>query len=114
EDHAKRGPAEDVIVLCEDALDRMAAVLLRTGGPSEEADELLDDLQDIHFAACLRARPDPEALAERLFKWEMRSVYDIFFQAAERYRNVLGQAGLRRFRELADVAWAKCSKRPND
>ncbi len=112
--HAERGPADDVIVLCEDALDRMTVTLLLVGEPSAESDELLEILQDIHYEACVRARPDPEALAERLFQWEMRSVYDIFFQAAERYQKVLGQAGLRRFRELAEAAWKKRANRPND
>jgi hypothetical protein len=60
----------------------------------------------LHHQACLAARPDPAALAERLFAWELESDLDIFDRAAVRYADVLGEAGLDRYRELAEERWA--------
>lgn len=68
---------------------------------------ILERLQDLHHKACTKARPDPEALGRRLFEWELRSDYDVFFGAAQIYAAVLGQKGLTVYRHLAEREWAK-------
>jgi len=66
---------------------------------------LLDRLQDIHRSACETARPDPVKLAKRLFNWELNGDWDTFDRAAATYADVLGEAGIKRYRELADREW---------
>ena len=57
------------------------------------------------LAVCEQARPDPVALAERLFELET-STDDLFAGALGTYAEVLGAAGCARYAELAHAAWA--------
>lgn len=66
---------------------------------------VLHDLEDIHHSACEYGEPDPEALARRLFNWELHGYYDTFFEAANTYADVLGEKGLAVYRELAEKRW---------
>src|SRR3712207_4273554 len=66
----------------------------------------LDELEELHHAACKEGRPDPRALARRLFEWELRGHYDTFFEAANTYADVLGEEGLAEYRRLAEEQWA--------
>ncbi|CAN5256087.1 hypothetical protein BH24ACT19_BH24ACT19_16070 [soil metagenome] len=68
---------------------------------------ILEDLEEIHHTACMEAQPDPEALAVRLFAWEVGGHYDTFYGAAESYGDVLGEKGLAEYRRLAEEEWAK-------
>lgn len=68
---------------------------------------VLHDLEGIHHSACKEAKPDPEALARRLFEWELRGYYDTFFEAANTYADVLGEKGLAVYRRLAEEEWAR-------
>lgn len=62
---------------------------------------VLEALEMVHHAACLEARPDPVALARRLFEWEMSGHYDSFYRGVERYADVFGEDGLAEYRRLA-------------
>lgn len=64
-------------------------------------------LQDIHHAACRKARPDPKELSGHLFQWELTSDLGVFHNAAERYSDVLGKKGLIEYRGLAETAWTQ-------
>jgi len=64
-------------------------------------------LQDLHHKACKKAKPEPEALARRLFEWDLRTDYDTFYGATETYAAVLGRKGLAVYRILAEAEWAK-------
>ncbi|MGH8721829.1 MAG: tetratricopeptide repeat protein, partial [Burkholderiales bacterium] len=68
---------------------------------------LIDRLQEMHLEACRMARPDPVALAERLFELEMESSFGAFHQAVAAYADVLGEAGRAAYRRLAEAEWAK-------
>ncbi|MDQ4042842.1 MAG: hypothetical protein M3118_03370 [Actinomycetota bacterium] len=68
---------------------------------------ILEDLEEIHHAACKEAKPDPEALAARLFAWEVGGHYDTFYGAAESYADVLGEKGIAEYRRAAEEEWAK-------
>ena len=63
-------------------------------------------LEDLHHEACKRAKPDPEALAKRLFEWELGGDHGTFFAAANTYADVLGESGLAEYRRLAEKEWA--------
>ena len=66
---------------------------------------ILHRLQKIHYAACKTAQPDPIALAERLFEWELKTGCDTFYNAVKTYADVLGVKGIARYRELAEAVW---------
>src|SRR5712692_2524526 len=67
----------------------------------------LEQLQEIHRAACNKAKPDPGTLAKRLFEWELRTEWDTFFDAEAKYARVLGKEGLAVYRKLAEAEWAR-------
>lgn len=64
-------------------------------------------VSDLHLAACTARPPDPEALAERLFRAELASEVEVFYGAAMTYADILGPAGLAHYRRLAEAEWAR-------
>lgn len=107
EDFLRNGQAEKVIGLAEHGLDELEECLEYVDDSDGWMGGLLARLQALHLDACRRARPDPVELAERLFEAEMDSSYDTFHRAAFVYADVLGEAGLARYRALAETDWAK-------
>lgn len=100
------GHGAEIVAFCEHALrsvERACEYVDDSGGG--ELGEVKERLEQLHLAACREARPDPCELAERLFRWELESEWETFFGAAERYADVLGEAGIARYRELAESAW---------
>jgi len=91
---------EHALVAVEDAMDSVDDSDGRVGG-------IVERLQELHHAACKRAKPDPETLARRLFEWELRTPWDTFYGASEKYADVLGRKGLAVYRQLAEAEWAR-------
>ena len=102
----KEGHADAVIELAEHALGAVEDALGAVDDSDGEMGRFLDDLQELHHDACKKAKPDPEALAKRLFEWEVRSGWDAFHAAAATYADVLGKRGLTCYRRLAEAEWA--------
>lgn len=96
-----------VIELVEHALSLMEQAIGHVDDSGGHTGEVLGRLHTLHLAACVKVRPDPEALAQRLFDWEMRSEWEIFSGALARYAKVLGATGIARYRALAEAAWQK-------
>jgi hypothetical protein len=96
------GQPETVIQLAEHALRALEAAIERVDDSGGGTHEVVERLEELHHQACLAARPDPAALAERLLAWELESAFDIFDRAVVRYADVFGEAGLDRYRELAE------------
>lgn len=105
------GHAAAAIELCESALQSFSGAIELVDDSDGHFNVLSDRLQDIHYRACLEARPDPESLATRLFQWELHSHFDVFYGAAERYAKILGARGLKAYRKLAESEWAKVPER---
>ena len=103
----RQGCAQSVIQLAEHGLAEIEEALGHVDDSDGWMGSLLDRLQALHLEACRLARPDPAALAERLFAWEMETDYDIFHRAAGTYADVLGETGLAVYRRLAEAEWAK-------
>ncbi len=103
----KAGHAPEVIALAETALARVEAAM----GSVDDSDgcmgSILERLQTLHLKACKAAKPEPVALAERLFAWELGTSFDTFYDAGKTYASVLGTEGLARHRELLESAWAR-------
>ena len=102
-----QGYAAEVIELTEYGLAAVERALQQVDDSDGAVGEILHTLQELHLRACQKARPDPVALAERLFRWELRGAFDVFYGAAATYANVLGKEGLARYRQLAETEWAR-------
>jgi uncharacterized Zn finger protein len=105
------GRAAAVIELCEFALQLLSSAIESVDDSDGHFSILSGRLQDIHYTACLEAKPDPVDLAKRLFQWELHSDFDVFYGAGERYADILGAKGMKVYRELAEAEWAKVPAR---
>ena len=101
------GHADAVIELTEHALEAVESAMNEVDDSDGYVGGILDRLQELHHAACVAAKPDPEALAERLFEWQMTSGWGTFDGAAESYTDVLGEKGLAAYRSLVEAEWAE-------
>jgi uncharacterized Zn finger protein len=100
------GHAGAVIELSEHALAAMA----RLPGLIDDSDGhvaiLCERLEQLHLVACRRARPEPAKLGERLLRWQLDCPeLEVFYCAPDTYADVLGEAGLARYAELARAEW---------
>ena len=105
------GHAEEVVALCEHALEAMEDAWGRVDDSDGSMGWRRDDLVELHHKACEQARSNPVALAERLFHWELHSEWETFLGAAADYADVLGPEGLAAYRALAEEAWARVPER---
>lgn len=109
QDWISDGRAAAAIELSEFAAERVEDVICHCDDSNGELGDLLFRIAELHLAACKAAKPDPEALASRLFRYELTGEWDTFSNAAERYAKVLGKTGLAAYRKLAEAEWAKFS-----
>ncbi|RQR34749.1 SWIM zinc finger domain-containing protein [Burkholderia sp. Bp9142] len=72
----------------------------------------IGELAALHLDACLRTRPDPVKLADRLFRLQAAGQWDTFRDVLPAYAAVLGDAGLGRYRERVEESWAVLPARP--
>jgi uncharacterized Zn finger protein len=93
--------------LTEHAIGRVAESLADIDDSNGEVGGILSRLANLHLQACRLAKPDPRVLAERLFRMEISPHNDYGDIKAMAYRDLLGEEGLRRYRELAEAEWAK-------
>lgn len=104
----QQGQAAALIDLAEYAVTRVeAACEYVDDSNGGEMTEMLERLGELHYKACLAAKPDPVALAERLFKYEMAGEFDAFHDSLRRYAAVLGKEGAARYQQLAEDEWHK-------
>jgi tetratricopeptide (TPR) repeat protein len=104
EELIEEGFASDVVELSEYALSAVEGLMDYDVDGS--MGNVIYDLEKIHHKACKRAKPDPEALAKRLFEWELSGEYDTFSSALDTYAEVLGEKGISAYRRLAEEEWA--------
>ena len=105
------GLAAGVVELSESAM----ATLVEGMGSVDDSDGymsgLRERLEELHYRACLEARPDPADLARRLFQRELYSDFEVFFGAVSRYAAILGPEGMEVYRNLAEEEWEKVPER---
>jgi uncharacterized Zn finger protein len=97
--------------MSESALQSLLSAMEAVDDSDGHFGMLRDRLQDIHYRACEEARPDPANLAERLFRWELHSDFDVFYGAAAQYATILGAKGMKAYRKLAEAEWARVPAR---
>jgi uncharacterized Zn finger protein len=68
---------------------------------------MIMELRDVHMRACNALKPNPVALAERLFRFQTTGDWDTFHSVLRAYQQALGESGLRRYRELVETAWKR-------
>ncbi len=102
----KDGMAAEVVELSEYFIAALEPILERFH-EGHILSDILDELQEVHFEACKKAKPDPEDLARRLFWWKMTSGWDVFDNGAAKYQAILGKKGLAAYSKLARAEWDK-------
>jgi uncharacterized Zn finger protein len=100
-----------LIGLAEYAIERVENAMEQIDDSNGEVGGIVQALGDLHLSACELAKPNPQALAERLFRLETTSPFGICSFSAVTYHDALGEEGLRRYRELAEIEWAKIKPR---
>jgi uncharacterized Zn finger protein len=104
------GHAGSAVVLAERGLRHLE----KTIGNADDSDGyfrgLFSALTDLHARACLAAGEDPGELAKRLYEWGLKSRWEVFMSAPFTHGAALGEAGLARYRALAEEEWRKSPK----
>ena len=101
--------AAEVMDLSEYFLTRLETQLNSVDDSDGYMRDILTGVEELHHDACVLAKPDPEQLARKLFAWELRSGWEVFYGASEHYADVLGKKGLKVYEILAEKEWAKLS-----
>ena len=100
-----------LVELAEYAVEKLENSLEQIDDSNGEIGSMVHGLGDLHLQACIMAMPDPAALAQRLFVLETTLPMGVWSFDALTYRDVLGETGLRRYRELAQAQWRKLKPR---
>ena len=107
------GPhAAQVVELVELAIAEAEASLEQIDDSDGSVAPGIGELAGLHLDACIQTRPDPIRLADRLFGLQVRGQWDTFRDVLPVYAEVLGDAGLGRYRERVEESWAALPVRP--
>jgi uncharacterized Zn finger protein len=96
---------EAVVELCEMAIVMLERAFDSVDDSSGYLGAIFDDVQTLHYEACVMASPNPIALARRLFDLYINSGYGCFSGVVTGYADVLGAEGLAEYRSLAEQMW---------
>lgn len=100
------GHAEAVVTLAEHAIDRAEDAIGHVDDSDGWMSAIAERLKELHLDACREVKPEPIALAAKLFERERHSGdLDVFYGAAATYSNVLGKKGAAEYRRLAQAEW---------
>lgn len=99
------GHAAEVTELSEHALGDIEQALHCMDDSSGCMQDIVSELTGIHLNSCRKSRPDPKALARRLFEYELHSDCGLFSGAVETYGDILGKGGTAEYRRLVEKAW---------
>lgn len=99
--------ATDFIELIEYAIERSEKAMGEVDDSSGDVGASINYLAELHQQACELGKPDPIALAERLFFIESHKNFDVFTIELHNYQSALGKKGLAHFRQLAEDKWQK-------
>ncbi len=110
----KHDTAALLVDLAEYAIERVEHALEQVDDSNGETGGVVCRLGEMHLKACTMAKPDPAALAERLFRFETTLPFGLCSFDAVTYSDALGKKGLQRYRELAEAEWRKIKPRSDD
>lgn len=103
-----------LVGLAEHAIEKIENVLEQIDDSNGKIGGIVYRLGKLHVKACTMAKPDPAALAERLFRFETTLTFGLCNFDAVTYKTPLGEKGLQHYRELAEVEWRKIKPRTDD
>lgn len=103
-----------LVGLAEHAIEKVENAMEQVDDSNGEIGGIVCRLGELHLKACTLAKPDPVALAERLFRFETTLPFGLCSFDAATYRTPLGKKGLQRYRELAEAEWRKIRPRADD
>ena len=103
-----------LVRLAEHAIEKVERAMEQVDDSNGEIGGIVCRLGEMHLKACTLAKPDPAALAERLFRFATTLPFGLCSFDAATYRTPLGKEGLRRYRELAEAEWQKIKPRADD
>lgn len=102
-----KGPnSADVVELAELAIAEVETSIEKIDDSNGYILPAIRELAAIHLEACERTRPDPEKLAERLFRFQLEGQWGTFSDVFPAYAEALGDVGLRSYRELLEEQWS--------
>jgi hypothetical protein len=99
------GSPAAIIEVCESALELLALNGNKIDNTEDPVGILRDRLEDLHYRACLEAPPEPAALARRLLNLEVEGDFNIFNHAVQKYRALLGPAGVEAYKAAMNARW---------
>src|SRR5262249_34912964 len=91
------GAAVEAMALAEHVMRRLETALRRVDDSGGFLSWPVEQVAELHHAACVAARPDPRKLAVRLFELGEKSEWEWLIHAPEVYADVLGEDGLSAF-----------------
>lgn len=94
-----------LVELIEEAISSAEEALQHIDDSGGEVMPAILELRKVHLAACNALRPDPVALANRLYDFQMHGEWDTFHDVLPDYVDALGEQGLRVYREYVESAW---------
>lgn len=103
-----------LVKLAEHAIEKIENTMEQVDDSNGEIGGIVCRLGELHLKACTLAKPDPVALAERLFRFETTLPFGLCGFDAATYEAPLGEQGFRRYRELAEAEWRKVKPRVDD
>jgi uncharacterized Zn finger protein len=96
-----------LVEIIEQAIEQAEDALGHIDDSDGSVMPVIMELRDVHIRACNALKPNPEELAERLFRFQTTGDWDTFHSVLPAYQRALGQSGLRRYRELVETAWKR-------
>lgn len=97
--------APALVPVLEYAYERLDSIMEQVDDSDGGMGDVLTDIGKAHLETCELARLDPEALAARLFELATRPDMGLWDFGPNAYAAALGEAGLRRYREIVQAAW---------
>ncbi|WP_051071649.1 SWIM zinc finger domain-containing protein [Azoarcus sp. KH32C] len=96
-----------LVELIEEAIADAEEALQQIDDSNGEVIPAIKRLQRVHLSACSVLRPEPVALARRLFEFQMNGEWDTFSEILPDYVEALGKEGLAAYRERVEKAWTE-------
>lgn len=96
---------EELIEVIEEAIALAEEALQHIDDSGGEVMPAVVELRRVHLAACNALHPDPVALAERLYGFQMNGQWDTFHEVLPDYAEALGEEGLAAYRQRVERDW---------
>lgn len=102
----RRGRTDGIVELFEHAADRLDKAICAADDSNGYISAVLERASSMHLEACRKIKPDPDLLAEKLFRNDLHCRMAMSNIGGD-YDDILGETGRKRYRELIRAAWEK-------